>query len=107
MQKELRTPDTVPNCTPRLKTVAGAEKNEQAQPAPALPPESSRLGSAADDATNSSFGLCSGQPPTRLWAHVLLFDRHDGFDLVPRIIGKGGVHMKQIHETTKAGADKS
>ena len=38
----------------------------------------------------------------RLWAHIYLRMQQDGFDLVPRLIGRKGCNMRRIAEQTSA-----
>eukprot|EP00930_Biecheleria_cincta_P026583 TRINITY_DN1871_c0_g1_i1.p1 TRINITY_DN1871_c0_g1~~TRINITY_DN1871_c0_g1_i1.p1 ORF type:complete len:624 (-),score=98.87 TRINITY_DN1871_c0_g1_i1:588-2459(-) len=38
----------------------------------------------------------------RLWAHIYLHMQLEGFDLVPRLIGRGGCNMRKIAEATGA-----
>lgn len=38
----------------------------------------------------------------RLWAHIYLHMQVQGFDLVPRLIGRGGQNMRKIAEATNA-----
>ena len=38
------------------------------------------------------------RPPERLWTHIFLHKRHPDFDLVPRLIGKGGGNMQDIYK---------
>jgi hypothetical protein len=38
----------------------------------------------------------------RLWCHIYLNQRHEDFDLVPRLIGYGGANTKNIFEKTQA-----
>ena len=42
------------------------------------------------------------RPPARLWCQLLLHKQHQGFDLIPMLIGRGGCNMKDIHLATKA-----
>jgi hypothetical protein len=38
--------------------------------------------------------------PRRFWVHIFLHPEHEGFDLIPMLIGKKGKNMKKIlHET--------
>jgi len=38
----------------------------------------------------------------RLWAHIYLHMQVPGFDLVPRLIGRGGCNMRRIAEETQS-----
>ena len=40
--------------------------------------------------------------PARLWCQLLLHKQHQGFDLTPMLIGRGGCIMRDIHIATKA-----
>ena len=42
------------------------------------------------------------RPTARLWVHIFLHKRHDDFDLVPMLIGRGGRNMRDIYQTTNA-----
>ena len=42
------------------------------------------------------------RPPSRLWCQLLLHKQHQGFDLIPMLIGRGGCNMRDIHVATKA-----
>ena len=39
---------------------------------------------------------------TRVWVHIFLYQNHSDFDLVPRLIGKGGQNMRNIYGATGA-----
>ena len=40
------------------------------------------------------------RPKPRLWVHILLFQRHEDFDLVPILIGRNGSGTKPVFEAT-------
>jgi hypothetical protein len=46
--------------------------------------------------------LRGGARRLRLWAHIYLHMEADDFDLVPRLIGRGGCNMREIAEATGA-----
>jgi len=66
------------------------------------------VGSAPCDPANDSDGTGSGadrkhvrirRPAGRLWCHIYVTHlRFGGFDLVPKLIGRQGANMKQIHK---------
>lgn len=51
---------------------------------------------------NPGRGGHTGPRRLRLWAHIYLHMQVPGFDLVPRMIGRGGCNMRKIAEQTGA-----
>ncbi|CAE8702826.1 unnamed protein product, partial [Polarella glacialis] len=69
-------------------------------PSPLLPtglPMSMSMPGSGSPITGSCIG--SSRRP-RLWAHIYLHMQMEGFDLVPRLIGRGGCNMRKIAEAT-------
>ena len=54
------------------------------------------------DKTHKNKRLKDGFRQTRLWAHIYLYKHFTDFQLVPILIGTGGIHMKTIWEWTGA-----
>jgi len=94
-------------------SAAGWRKNGSSAPRPQRPPagpapapavESPKAvgspGMGADGEIRSSHNRSSRR--LRLWAHIYLHMQVPGFDLVPRLIGRGGCNMRRIAESTGA-----
>lgn len=58
--------------------------------------------SAGDEAASGPSTGARGARRTRLWAHIHLHMHAPGFDLVPRLIGRGGCNMRKIADSTGA-----
>ncbi|CAE8684024.1 unnamed protein product [Polarella glacialis] len=56
----------------------------------------------ADEAQRGRLKGGRGPRRPRLWAHIYLHMQLPGFDLVPRLIGRGGCNMRKIADTTGA-----
>jgi len=56
----------------------------------------------ADEAQGGRLKGGRGPRRPRLWAHIYLHMQLPGFDLVPRLIGRGGCNMRKIADTTGA-----
>eukprot|EP00930_Biecheleria_cincta_P026584 TRINITY_DN1871_c0_g2_i1.p1 TRINITY_DN1871_c0_g2~~TRINITY_DN1871_c0_g2_i1.p1 ORF type:complete len:609 (-),score=124.59 TRINITY_DN1871_c0_g2_i1:290-2116(-) len=62
---------------------------------------SQQVASITDDTDMSSTNR-RGPRRQRLWAHIYLHMQLEGFDLIPRLIGRGGCNMRKIAEATGA-----
>ena len=56
----------------------------------------------SDIACNMGHNCVWWRPDARLWAHILLHQRHPGFNIVPMLIGRLGGNMTDIFSATNA-----
>jgi len=70
--------------------------------APGLVSGGSQQGAFLADDKEMSSAMRRGPRRQRLWAHIYLHMQLEGFDLIPRLIGRGGCNMRKIAEATGA-----
>ncbi len=95
---------------PHHQTAASSSAFSSATASAAQAPNLSSSGAAASSTAAqplSSSSTAQGKhrqprPEARIWAHIFLFQGHSAFELVPRLIGIGGINTRTIYNATAA-----
>ena len=85
--------------SPHASAMAAAPSSTAAGTAQQTETAQQKLGKSTSKPRHRGGGPAFGP---RLWCHIFLNKRHDDFDLVPMLIGRGGKNTRDIYDITGA-----